>query len=297
MATLLELVQQLRDKTGAGILDCKKALTECNEDIEKATDWLREKGIAKSASKASRVAAEGLANITIEGNKAVLVEINSETDFSAKTDKFKEMVAKVAKVILENNPADVDAALEIATPEGKVSELIAAVSFATGEKMTLRRFEIVEKQDNQIFGQYVHHDGKTAVIVVLDGEKLDVAKSVAMQIASMAPQYIDRDHMPAEIVDRETSVQTEIAKNDPKNAGKPEQIIAKMVEGRVSKALQELCLLDQAFILDGNLKVSQYLKDNNMAVTSFKRIVVGEGIEKKQDNWVDEVNAALNNVK
>ncbi|MBR0229793.1 MAG: elongation factor Ts [Erysipelotrichaceae bacterium] len=293
MATLIELVQQLRDKTGAGILDCKKALTETENDLDKAVDWLREKGIAKAAAKASRIAAEGKAVIVIDGNKALLAEINTETDFSAKTERFLEMADKVGKVILDAEPADVDAALNVSTPEGPVSELISAVSFATGEKITLRRFAIVKKSDDQIFGSYLHHDGKTACVVVLNGDRADVAKSVAMQVASMNPSYVDRAHMPADIIEHERAVQIEIAKNDPANASKPANIVEKMVEGRVSKSLQEMCLVDQAFILDGSLKVSQYLKNNGCSVECFVRYLVGEGIEKRVDDWVAEVNAAL----
>lgn len=293
MANLLELVKQLRDQTGAGMMDCKKALEASDCDLDKAVDWLREKGIAKSVSRESRVAAEGLANITVDGNKAVLVEINTETDFTARTDKFKDMVKDVAAVILAHSPADVEEALALPTAEGTVNELISAVSFATGEKMTLRRFEVVNKNDDQLFGYYVHHDGKTAAIVTLTGSNEEVGKPIAMQVASMKPQYVDRASMPQEIVEHETAVQTEIAKNDPNNANKPANIIERMVSGRVSKALQEMCLLDQAFILDGGLKVSAYLKENGMSVNSFVLYVVGEGIEKRKDNWVEEVNAAL----
>lgn len=293
MANLLELVKQLRDQTGAGMMDCKKALEASDCDLDKAVDWLREKGIAKSVSRESRVAAEGLANITIDGNSAVLVEINTETDFTARNDRFKDLIKDVATIILTYKPATVEDALALPATEGPVSELISAVSFATGEKMTLRRFEIVEKNDDQLFGQYVHHDGKTAAIVVLNGSNEEVGKPIAMQIASMKPQYVDRASMPQEIVEHETQVQTEIAKNDPNNANKPANIIEKMVTGRVAKALQEMCLVDQAFILDGNLKVSAYLKENGMSVDSFVVYVVGEGIEKRKDCWVDEVNAAL----
>lgn len=293
MANLVELVKELREKTGAGMLDCKKALEASECDMDKAVDWLREKGLSKQQAKQSRIAAEGLATVIIEGNKAVLVEINSETDFTARTDKFKNMVKAVATSILENQPKDVEEALTLKAENGTVNEEIAAVSFATGEKMTLRRFVVVEKKDDQLFGSYVHHDGKTACIVVLNGTDSEVGKPIAMQIASMKPQYVDRDHMPQEIVEHETAIQTEIVKNDPKNASKPEGIIAKMVSGKVSKSLQDLCLVDQEFILDGSQKVSAYLASKNTTVDSFVLYVVGEGIEKKKDNWVEEVTAAL----
>lgn len=297
MAISVQDVKDLRERTSAGIADCKKALEACDGDMEKAIDWLREKGIAKSASKASRIAAEGLANITINGNEAVILEINSETDFSAKTDKFKDMVKVVANAILANKPATVEEALELVVDGQKVSEVIAAVSFATGEKMTLRRFEVVTKTDAQVFGQYVHHDGKTAALAVLDGDKEDVAKSIAMQIASMKPQYVSREAMPQEVVDRETAVQKTIMAEDPKMAGKPEQALAKILEGKVSKALQDYTLNDQLYILDGKTKVSQVLKNAGMSAVSFVLIVVGEGIEKKKDDWVAEVAASMANVK
>ncbi len=293
MANLVELVKELRDKTGAGMLDCKKALEASDCDMDKAVDWLREKGIAKSQAKQGRIAAEGLAAIVIDGNKAALVEVNSETDFTARTDKFKNMVKAVANSILECQPKDVEEALTLKCENGTVNEEISAVSFATGEKMTLRRFTVVEKKDDQLFGTYLHHDGKTACIVVLNGTDAEVGKPIAMQVASMKPQYVDRDHMPQEIIDHETAIQKEIVKNDPKNANKPEAIIEKMVSGKVSKSLQDLCLVDQAFILDGNQKVSAYLASKNTTVDSFVLYVVGEGIEKKKDNWVEEVAAAL----
>jgi len=293
MANLIELVKELREKTGAGFADCKKALEASGEDLDKAVDWLREKGIAKSASKASRIAAEGLAQVVVNGNKAVMVEVNSETDFTARNDKFKELVNTVANAIANGNATTVEEALELSTAEGKLSEVVAAISFATGEKMTVRRFEVINKTDDQVFGTYLHFDGKKACVVVLNGKEQEVAQNIAMQVVSMNPSYVDRDHMPQEIVEHETEVQTQIVKNEPANASKPDAIIAKMVEGKVSKALKEMCLVDQDYILDGNLKVSGYLKEHNMSVVSFTRYGVGEGIEKKVDNWVEEVQAAL----
>ena len=293
MATLIELVQELRERTGAGMMDCKKALEAAECDIDKAIDWLREKGIAKAASKSGRIAAEGASTVVVEGNKAVIVEVNSETDFTAKNDRFLHAVDTVAKGLLHSDAKTVEEAADVQTEEGPISEVIAAISFATGEKMTLRRFEIVEKNDDETFGPYIHMGGKIAALAVIKGGDEAVAKDIAMQVASMNPTYIDRDHMPAEEVEHERQVQMELTKNDPKNANKPEDILAKMVEGRVSKALQEICLVDQIYFRDGTKKVSQYLKENNAEVEYFVRYATGEGIEKKVDNWAEEVAAAV----
>ncbi len=292
MAVSIADVKELRERTSAGIADCKKALEACEGNMEKAIDWLREKGIAKAAGKASRIAAEGLASVIVNGNEAVLVEINSETDFSAKTDKFKDMVKLVATTILEKKPATVEEALELTAGSDKLSEVIAAVSFATGEKMTLRRFEVIEKTDDQVFGQYVHFDGKTGVVVVLNGDKADVAKGVAMQLASMKAEYLTREDIPQEKIDHETELQTKIANEDPSFSKKPEKIQQSIINGRVSKTFQESCLVDQSYILDGTLTVGKFLAQNNMTAVKFVRFVVGEGIEKRVDNWVEEVMAA-----
>lgn len=293
MATLIEKVQELRERTGAGMMDCKNALVENGEDMEKAIDWLRQKGIAKAASKGNRIAAEGISVAKVNGNKAVIVEVNSETDFTAKNERFLHAVDVVADGLLKSNARTLEEAQEAVTSEGKVSEVLSDISFATGEKMSLRRFEVVEKTDSQLFGPYVHMGGKIATIAVVEGGSEEVAKDIAMQVASMSPTYIDRDNMPQEEVEHERSIQMELAKNDPKNAGKPDDIIAKMVEGRVSKALQEVCLVDQIYFRDGQEKVASFLKNNNAKVVRFIRYATGEGIEKKVDNWAEEVAAAV----
>ena len=293
MSTLIEKVQELRERTGAGMMDCRTALVENGEDMEKAIDWLRQKGIAKAASKGNRIAAEGVSVVKVNGNKAVIVEVNSETDFTAKNERFLHAVDLVAEGLLNSNAKTVEEGEAVTTAEGPVSEVLSSISFATGEKMTLRRFEIVEKTDSQFFGPYIHMGGKIAALAVLDGGNDEVAKDIAMQVASMNPSYIDRDHMPQEEVEHERDIQLEIAKNDPKNAGKPEDIIAKMIEGRVSKALQDVCLVDQVYFRDGQNKVGSYLKSNNATVVSFIRYATGEGIEKKVDNWAEEVAAAV----
>ena len=292
MSSLIEKVQDLRARTGAGMMDCKKALVECGEDIDKAIDWLRQKGISKSASKGNRIAAEGVSTVIVDGNRAVIAEINSETDFTARNERFLHAVKVVAEGLLHSDAKTVEEAANVATAEGPVSEVLAAISFATGEKMTLRRFEVLEKNDDQTFGPYIHMGGKIAALAVINGGNADVAKDVAMQVASMNPTYIDRDHMPASEVEHERTIQLEIAKNDPKNANKPQEILEKMIEGRVSKSLQEVCLVDQIYFRDGQSKVSAFLKSNNAVVDRFVRYATGEGIEKKKDNWVAEVAAA-----
>ena len=293
MSNLIQLVQQLRERTGAGMMDCKKALEASDLDMDKAVDWLRQKGIAKSASKGDRIAAEGASIVVVEGNKAVILEVNSETDFTARNERFLHAVKTVAEGLLKSDAKTVEEAKAVATAEGPVSEVLSSISFATGEKMDLRRFEIVEKTDEQHFGPYIHMGGKIASLAVVEGGSDEVAKDVAMQVASMNPTYIDRDHMPQSEVEHERNIQLEIAKNDPKNAGKPENIIAKMVEGRVSKALQEVCLVDQIYFRDGSSKVSAFLKENNATVVKFIRYATGEGIEKRVDNWAEEVANAV----
>ena len=293
MSNLIKLVQELRERTGAGMMDCKKALEASDQDIDKAIDWLRQKGIAKSSSKGDRIAAEGASTVLVDGNKAVILEINSETDFTARNERFLNAVKTVAEGLLHSDAKTLEEAKAVATAEGPVSEVLAAISFATGEKMDLRRFEIVEKTDDQFFGPYIHMGGKIASLAVVEGGDASVAKDVAMQVASMNPTYIDRDHMPRSEVEHERSIQLEIAKNDPKNAGKPENIIAKMIEGRVSKALQEVCLVDQIYFRDGSSKVSAFLKANNATCIKLIRYATGEGIEKRVDNWAEEVANAV----
>ena len=293
MSTLIEQVQELRERTGAGMMDCRKALLESDQDMEKAIDWLRQKGIAKAASKGNRIAAEGTSIVLVDGNKAVIVEINSETDFTAKNERFLHAVKVIAEGLLNSDAKTLEEALAVETAEGPVSEVLSSISYATGEKMSLRRFEIIEKTDAQHFGPYIHMGGKIASLAVVDGGSDEVAKDVAMQVASMNPTYIDRDHMPQEEVEHERNIQLEIAKNDPKNANKPEDILNKMIEGRVSKALQDICLVDQIYFRDGQEKVGAYLNRNGANTVYFVRYATGEGIEKKVDNWAEEVAAAV----
>ncbi|MCT8139849.1 elongation factor Ts [Anaerobacillus sp. CMMVII] len=286
MAISASMVKELRERTGAGMMDCKKALTETDGDMEKAIDLLREKGIAKAAKKADRIAAEGLTYVAVEGNKAVIVEINSETDFVSKNENFKNLVANVANSVLANTPADVDAALAVSYEEATLADYINTQIAKIGEKLSLRRFEIVEKTDADAFGAYLHMGGRIGVLTVLAGTNdEELAKDVAMHIAAINPKYVSRDEVSQEEVAREREVLTQQALNE----GKPENIVAKMVEGRLSKYFEDICLLDQPFVKDGDQKVGKYVSNKGASVVSFTRYEVGEGMEKREDNFAEEV--------
>ena len=283
------LVKELREKTGAGMMDCKKALTECEGDIVKAIDWLREKGISKAAKKADRIAAEGLSKVLIDGNKACLVEINSETDFVAKNDQFLNLLDTTVKALINSDAKTVEEAMQV-TVDGKTLENLFIDATATiGEKITLRRFEVVEKTDDQVFGSYMHMGGKISAVVVLNGGNAEVGKDMAMQVASMSPTYVSRNDMPTEVIEHERSIQEEILKNDESLKNKPEKVLKGIVEGRVSKSLQEMCLVDQIYFKNQDLKCGQYLKENNAEVVRFVKYAVGEGLEKREENFAEEV--------
>lgn len=292
MAITAAQVKELRELTGAGMMDCKKALTECEGDTKKAIDWLREKGIAKAAKKEGRIAAEGLAKILIEGNKAVVLEVNSETDFVAKNDRFLALLDEAAKTIFNSSAKTVEEALALPTAEGTLNDSFIGAVAVIGEKITLRRFEIVEKSDDELFGSYTHQGGRIVAVTVVKGTAdAQVAKNMAMQVASMNPTYVSRNEMPQDVVAHEREVQEGIMANDPSLANKPEKVKAGIIEGRVSKSLQDMCLVDQEYFLDSNLKCGQYLKENNAEVVKFVKYIVGEGIEKKQDDFAAEVAA------
>ena len=283
-------VSELRNLTGAGMMDCKKALTECNGDIDKAVDYLREKGIAKSAKKASRIAAEGLANIYIDGNKAVILEVNSETDFVSKNEEFTGMIDTIGKTILNSNAKTLEEALALSTDEGTINDLIVAKTAKIGEKLSLRRFENIEKSDNEVFGSYLHMGGKIAVLTIVDGTNEDVARDVAMQAAAMKPQYLNSDEIPSDVLEREK----EVFKTQAMEEGKPADIAEKMVTGRIKKFYKEVCLLNQAFIKDGDVDVETYVKNNGGVVKTMIRFEVGEGMQKREENFAEEV---MNQIK
>ena len=285
-------VKDLREKTGAGMMDCKKALQECEGNMEKAIDWLREKGIAKAAKKESRIAAEGLCQIKAEGNVAVMVEVNSETDFVAKNAEFTGFVDYLLDEILKNDVKTNEDVLAIKDGEETISDKLVALTAKIGEKLRYRRFEKVTKADDEVFGTYIHLGGKIGTIVVLKGGTEEVAKDVAMQAAAMSPVALTREGVPAEMVEHEREVVTEQVKNEA--AGKPENIIEKMVNGRIDKFYKEIVLEEQAFIKENKLTVSKYVSDNGGEIKSMVRFAVGEGIEKRQENFADEVMSQIN---
>ncbi len=295
MAITAAMVKDLREKTGAGMMDCKKALTASDGDMEKAIDWLRENGIAKSVKKASRTAAEGLAKLAVDGNRAVLVEINAETDFVAKNDQFLALLDLTVDTILKNAPKDNEEALALEVNGHTLNDEFINATATIGEKIVLRRFEIVEKADDELFGDYTHMGGSKATVAVLKGGDAELAHYIAMQITSMTPTYVSSADMPADVVERETKVQTEIVRNDESFAGKPEKVIEGAIRGKVSKALKEMCLVDQDYFLDNSKKVGAVLKENNASVRTFVRYSVGEGIEKRSENFAEEVAKQMGN--
>ena len=282
------LVKELREKTGAGMMDCKKVLTETDGDMEKAIELLRERGIAKAAKKSGRVAAEGLveAYISEDGKVGAIVEVNSETDFVAKNEEFKTFVMNVAKQVVEKNPKDVEELLnqEATFEAGKtVNEALVGKIATIGENLTIRRFARFESKG--LLESYIHGDGKIAVLIDMEKGDKEVAKDLCMQIAAARPEYLNEQSVPAERVEKEK----EILKIQTMNEGKPEQIAEKIVQGRIRKFYEEICLVDQVFVKDSNMKVSELLKQKDAEVAEFARFEKGEGIEKKEENFAEEV--------
>ncbi|AVO02410.1 translation elongation factor Ts [Staphylococcus simulans] len=286
-----KLVKELRERTGAGMMDCKKALVETDGDIEKAIDYLREKGIAKAAKKADRIAAEGMTYVGVNGNDAVIVEINSETDFVARNEGFQELVKEIANQILETKPESVDALLETKLSTGDtVSERINKAISTIGEKLSLRRFAVRTKGDNDAFGAYEHMGGRISVLTVVEGTTdEEVAKDVAMHIAAINPKYVSSDQVSQE----ELAHEKEVLKQQALNEGKPEKIVEKMVEGRLRKYLQEICAVDQDFVKNPDVTVEEFLKSKGGKLTDFVRYEVGEGLEKRDENFADEVKGQM----
>ena len=284
------MVKELREATGAGMLDCKKALTETNGNMEEAITWLREKGISKAAKKQTRIAAEGLAKAKVEGNKAVIVEVNSETDFVAKNPEFTGLVDLIATSILSSNVKTVEEVMKLEVEGNTIENIIIDKTATIGEKLSFRRFELVEKEDNQVFGTYSHMGGKIVTLAVLEGTDEEVAKDVAMQIAAMRPLYLDKDSVPTERVEKEREILTEQAENEGLDANK----LPMIVNGRLNKFYEEVCLLDQGFVKENKMKVSKYVESKNMKVLSFVRYEVGEGMEKREENFADEVAKQMN---
>lgn len=286
MAITAAMVKELRELTGAGMMDCKKALNETNGDMDAAVDFLRKNGQAKAEKKAGRIAAEGLSKVVIDGNTAAVVEVNSETDFVAKNEEFKTFVMNVAKQIVEKNPKDVEELLaqdSIEVPGKTVNEVLVEKIATIGENMNVRRF--VRFESEGLVEKYIHGDGKIAVLVNMSKGTKEVAKDVCMQIAAARPEFLNEESVPAERVEKEK----EILKAQTMNEGKPEAIAEKIVQGRIGKFFSEICLVDQDFVKDPNMKVSQLLKEKDAEVVEFARFEKGEGIEKKEENFAEEV--------
>lgn len=292
MAITAKMVKELREQTGAGMMDCKKALQETDGDMEKAIDFLREKGMSKAAKKADRIAAEGAAYALVDNNTAVLIEVNCETDFVTKNDQFKQLLPELAKHIVKEKPGSVEEALQQQLHgEGDTLEhYINSVISKIGEKISLRRFQLFNKTDNDVFGSYLHMGGRIGALTLLEGTQDEqLAKDIAMHAAAVNPRYVSRDEVAEDEVKREREVLTTQALNE----GKPEKIVEKMVEGRLGKFFEEICLLEQNFVKDPDQKVKKYVSDKGASVKAFVRYEVGEGMEKREENFADEVMSQI----
>ena len=295
----LNLVKQVRERTGAGLMDCKKALAENGSDINKAITWLREKGIAKVAKKAeTRIAADGLVTVLTEGDKALLLEVNSETDFVAANEGFKELVDKTAKLIFEKEPKNKEDALALKGKDGKtINDYFLDAGIKFGEKLDLRRFQIVKKKKDEIFGNYIHLGGKIASLVVLKGGDEETAKGVVLNVCSLNPQYISMEDIPKKAMEKEMEIQLEASKQDPSFAKKPEEIQKKIISGRVEKTFDDQVLTKGLYVLDDSLTIGQLLNQKKASVIAFYRYQVGEGIEKKETDFAAEVAEQANLAK
>jgi elongation factor Ts len=291
MQITAKLVKELRDKTGAGMMACKKALVATEGNINEAVDWLREKGIAKAAKKASRIAAEGACVVKADANKAIIFELNCETDFVSKNVTFINMKELIADTLLASDATTEEEALEVLIEGKPLSEYLLGQTAGIGEKLSFRRFSVVTKDDNQAFGYYTHMGGKIASLVKLNGGDFDTAKDVAMHVAAQNPRYLSKADISPEELAHEQEVLTKTALNENETATKPkpDNIIEKMVVGRLNKNLKAICLLNQEFVKNPDLSVEQYVKSKNASIVSYTRLAVGEGIEKKKDNFVEEV--------
>ena len=285
------LVKELRDKSGAGMLDCKKALEASNGDINAAMDYLREKGIAKAAKKSDRIAAEGIASVLIKGNDAVILEINSETDFVAKNEEFKTLVDTILETLVSSNAKTLDEALELKNGNSTIKELIVSKTATIGEKLSLRRFSKITKKDNESFGSYIQMGGRIAVLTLIEGANEEIAKDVAMHAAAMRPLYLKSSEVPTDVLEKEKTIIREQLINE----GKPEDKIENILVGKVRKYYEEVCLEDQIYVKAENKEtVSKFVQNNGGKIINMIRYEVGEGMEKKEENFAEEVAAQLN---
>lgn len=287
------LVKELREKSGAGMLDCKKALEATNGNIDEAMDWLREKGISKAAKKADRIAAEGLSAILVEGNTAAIVEVNSETDFVAKNEEFKSLVQTILKTILKSNATTVEELNnETAVDTNEtIAELVISKTATIGEKLSLRRFAKVEKTDSESFGEYIHMGGKIAVLTIIDNASEAVAKDVAMHAAAMRPLYVKSTNVPTDVLEKEKAIMREQLINE----GKPEDRIENILVGKVNKYYEDVCLENQIFVKAENKEsVGKFVANNGGTIVNMIRFEVGEGLEKREENFAEEVAKQMN---
>ena len=284
-------VKDLRERTNAGMMDCKKALEASNGDMDQAIEWLRKNGMAKAAKKEGRIAAEGITKMLVDGNQAVILEVNSETDFVAKNEKFIEFVNKLADVIMKSDATDMESALALTTEEGTVSDMVAAAVAQIGEKISFRRFTRLTKNDNQVFGSYSHMGGRIAALVLLNGTDQEAAYEIAMHAAAMNPQYVKSSEVPTEVLEKEKSIMREELLKE----GKPADRIENILVGKVSKYYSEICLENQIFIKAENKEtVKAYAEAHGCEIVNMVRYEVGEGIEKKQENFAEEVMNQIN---
>ena len=290
MVITASMVKELRLKTGAGMMDCKRALSETSGDMDQAQDWLREKGIAKAAKKADRIAAEGLCNVAVNGNEAVIFELNSETDFVAKNKEFLELLDTLGTAIMNSDANNADEALKLLVDGKDIERVLVDATSKIGEKLSLRRVSRIVKTDNDSFGAYKHMGGRIVTLVVLEGASGDVAKDVAMHVAAINPKYIDKSEISEEVIAHERDMLTKEALNE----GKPANIVEKMVIGRLNKYLKEICLVNQPFVKNPDLTVEKYVKESGGNIVSFLRLEVGEGIEKRSDDFAEEVMSQVN---
>ncbi len=287
------MVKELRDETGAGLMDCKKALVATDGEFKAAVEWLREKGITKALNKSSRIAAEGVCDIKIDGDKALVYELNCETDFVAQNDKFRMLVGKVGDVIMSSEAKTVEEAMPLYCEGSTLKDYLLAAIASLGENINLRRMIVIHKNPDETFGHYIHMGGKIATVSVMKGGDFETAKDIAMQVTASVPQYLSQDEIPSDIIEHEKMILTKEAQNENAESSKPkpEAILEKMVAGRLQKNLKEICLVNQPFIKDPDKTVGEYVKAKGATIVAFARLAVGEGVEKKEDNFAEEVMA------
>ncbi|MCK5388276.1 MAG: elongation factor Ts [Candidatus Izimaplasma sp.] len=290
MTITASMVKELRNKTGAGMMDCKRALSETGGDMDQAIDYLRENGIAKAAKKADRIAAEGLCNVVVKGNEAIIFELNSETDFVAKNKEFLELLDALGTAIMNSTATNIDEALKVMMNGKDIERVIVDATSKIGEKLSLRRVSRIVKTDEDNFGAYKHMGGRIVVLTVINKTNEEVAKDVAMHVAAINPKFIDK----SEISEEELAHEKEMLTKEALNEGKPANIVEKMVIGRLNKYLKDVCLVNQAFVKNPDLTVEKHVKANGGSILSFIRLEVGEGIEKRNDNFAEEVMGQLN---